>query len=182
MEFKQIKKYTQNLKVLFIEDNIDFMKETMEILNIFFDDVDIALDGEGGLDMYKQRYYQDGSYYDLIITDINMPNMSGDELIKEMKKLNQNQSIIVLSAHSEEDKLISFIKNGVKDFIKKPIVTIELQDILYRVCKDIVIQKDEKQEIAEIKKENKETTKLLLGEKANLLDNKLEFDINDLLY
>lgn len=135
MQFKEIIKYTENLNLLYIEEDLSTVKDTIELLNIFFKNVDIEMDGESALETYKRNFYQNGKYYDLIITESNLPRISGDILISEIKKLNPEQVIIVLSLKAEEEKLISFIKNGVKDFIKKPIVMMELQDALYPLSK-----------------------------------------------
>lgn len=135
MQFKEIIKYTENLNLLYIEEDLTTVKDTIELLNIFFKNVDIEMDGESALETYKRNFYQNGKYYDLIITESNLPRISGDILISEIKKLNPEQVIIVLSLKAEEEKLISFIKNGVKDFIKKPIVMMELQDALYPLSK-----------------------------------------------
>jgi len=145
MQFKEIIQYTENLNLLYIEEDLNIIKDTIEILNIFFKKIDIEMDGEGALESYKRDFYQRGKYYDIIITESNLPIINGDILISEIKKINPKQIIIVLSSKAEEDKMISFIKNGVQDFIKKPIVMMELQDALYSISK-VVSKRKTKQE------------------------------------
>ena len=156
MQFKEIIQYTENLKLLYIEEDLDTMKNTIEILNSFFNNVDIAMDGASALETYKRDFYKRGKYYDIIITESNLPVINGDILINKIKKLNPEQVIIVLSSKAEEDKLISFIKNGVQDFIKKPIVMIELQDVIYSICKTFINQKNVQEEPKTNEMENNE--------------------------
>jgi len=127
---------------LYIEEDLTTIKDSLQQLNIFFNNVDVEIDGESALETYKRNFYQRGKYHDIIITDSNLPLIDGDILIGEIKKLNPEQIIIVLSSKAEEDKLISFIKNGVQDFIKKPIVMMELQDALYSACRNLSIKKN----------------------------------------
>lgn len=156
MQFKEIIQYTENLKLLYIEEDLDTMKNTIEILNSFFNNVDIAMDGASALETYKRDFYKRGKYYDIIITESNLPVINGDILINKIKELNPEQVIIVLSSKAEEDKLISFIKNGVQDFIKKPIVMIELQDVIYSICKTFINQKNVQEEPKTNEMENNE--------------------------
>ncbi|NEW61304.1 response regulator, partial [Sulfurovum sp. bin170] len=58
---------------------------------------------------------------DIIITDIQMPKMDGLEFITKVRESNSNIPIIVLSAHSEKEKLFKSIKLGVVDYLTKPI-------------------------------------------------------------
>lgn len=142
MQFNEIIQYTENLNVLYIEEDLTTIKNSIEQLNIFFNNVDIEMDGESALETYKRNFNQTGKYYDIIITESNLPIIDGDILIGKMKKLNPDQVIIVLSSTAEEDKLISFIKDGVQDFIKKPIIMMELQDALYSVSRNLTIKKN----------------------------------------
>ena len=142
MQFQEIIQYTENLNVLYIEEDLTTIKNSIEQLNIFFNNIDVEMDGESALETYKRNFYQTGKYYDIIITESNLPVIDGDILIGKMKKLNPDQVIIVLSSKAEENKLISFIKNGVQDFIKKPIVMMELQDSLYSVSRNLISKKN----------------------------------------
>ncbi|MDO8454960.1 MAG: response regulator, partial [Sulfurimonas sp.] len=71
--------------------------------------------GQEALDKYEIKQY------DLIITDLTMPFMDGIALAEQIKFRNESQQIIVLSAHSENDKLIKLINIGVDGFLLKPV-------------------------------------------------------------
>lgn len=131
MDFNEIYQYTKDLTVLYVEDNVDLQKETLFVFENYFNKVDTALNGAIALQMYNNNKY------DLVITDINMPIMDGETLIKEIKTLNMSQDIIVISAYSDSSRLISLIQHDISSFILKPIELTQLSNILYQTCKNI---------------------------------------------
>jgi len=128
------------INILYIEDN-DFVREsTIELLEIYFQNLDVAINGLEGLKQYKQFYKDNGYYYDIVITDINMPIMNGIEMIAEVRKLHPRQNIVVLSAHDDSDKLLQLIDLEITNFILKPIDLNKMNKVLGHVI-DIIQQK-----------------------------------------
>jgi len=74
----------------------------------------LAKDGNEGLQIYKKVLP------DIVITDIMMPNKTGLEMAKEIKSINPNSKIIILSAFSDVEKLLSAIDIGVVKYFIKP--------------------------------------------------------------
>lgn len=64
--------------------------------------------------------------FDLVITDLEMPQMKGTQLIEEIKKLNIQTSIIVITAFGSLDTAITALRNGASDYILKPVEFDEL--------------------------------------------------------
>ncbi len=141
MQYKKVLEYTKDLNVLYVEDDDSLREDTEEILEDYFANLDLAVHGLDALEKYNSYYKNHGVYYDLIITDINMPFMDGQTLIKEINEINDEQAIIVVSAHSESSKLINLIQNGITNFLLKPINPTQLINILYKTCKNIVSDK-----------------------------------------
>ncbi len=104
-----------DLTILYVEDNLD-MQENMKI--ILADEVKEfykAYDGKEGLAIYKKRAI------DVVIADIDMPEMDGLDMSRAIKEINNKQHIIIISA-SVEPKIIKLSKDiGVDCFINKPI-------------------------------------------------------------
>ncbi len=117
----ELYKRYQKRSVLFIEDYAPLQKAVRATLNEYFGLVVTAVDGKAGLEQYIAHHTKNGSYFDIVITDINMPKMSGLELSRELMRINPSQTIIVISADKERDNLISFINLGVTRFIPKPV-------------------------------------------------------------
>jgi len=134
---KDILVYTNNISVLYVEDNKDVREKTKELLKIYFNDIDIAVDGVDGLNRYMIHKDKSGSYYDLVITDLEMPNMCGLDMCENILKENEIQSIIVITAHYELELLDKSIKLGISGYVNKPIDHEQLQMALYKVSRSI---------------------------------------------
>ncbi|MDF1874681.1 response regulator transcription factor [Sulfurimonas sp. SAG-AH-194-I05] len=138
----ELKKYTQNLSILFVEDHKDIRESTKVILENFFHVVDTANDGEKGLKQYNSYYKKQNKYYDIVLSDIQMPNMNGIDLTKNIYDTNPKQIIIILSAYDESKYLLSLINLGIEQFIKKPIDFTELLGTFLHISKKILQEID----------------------------------------
>ncbi|MGE5437757.1 MAG: sigma-54-dependent transcriptional regulator [Syntrophothermus sp.] len=72
------------------------------------------------------------SSFDLVITDIEMPLMKGTELLSEIKKLNIQTDVIIITAFASLDTAITALRNGASDYILKPI---EFDELLIKLKK-----------------------------------------------
>ena len=141
MDFKSLYKFTKNLHLLYVEDDAALREETVEILEDFFASVEVCSDGAKGLERYKAFYKEAGSYFDIVITDINMPTMNGIDMSEAIMTLNPRQSIFVVSAYNEPHYLTKLINMGVDKFLIKPLQTKQLVQALYKKSKDIYNEK-----------------------------------------
>ena len=141
MNLQDILNYSKDLNVLYAEDDEQLLQETSEALEDFFASAETAQNGQIALQKYKDYYQQNSEYYDILITDINMPLMSGVELIKEIHKINIDQSVIVISAYNDSSRLIELINIGITHFIMKPLSPNQLMSVLYQSSKMVSTQK-----------------------------------------
>jgi len=137
MDYGLLKKYTKNLTVLLVEDDIDFRKEFSELLQDIFPSVTVAIDGLDGLNKYKQYHKDTNKYYDLIISDIKMPNYDGVELIDAIYKIKEDQTVVILSARSEFNYLLPLVNLGIHQFFTKPIDYSSFLDDIFKLCNQI---------------------------------------------
>lgn len=128
---------TKRLSLLFVEDNEPFRTRIVRVLEDYFYRVDTAIDGIDALERYNNYYHLKQKHYDVVISDIRMPRMNGVELTSEIRATNENQPIIILSAHAETDYLLPLINLGVAQFITKPVQYPQMFDTLYKVCSKI---------------------------------------------
>ena len=117
-------------KVLLIEDhpmNIEIVKELLEKKEM---EVICATNGKEGLEIFESSNEGD---IDLILTDIRMPVMDGQEMSKQIRALNRSDaktvSIIAITANILEEDILIYHKSGINDFVEKPIKP----DVLYKV-------------------------------------------------
>lgn len=127
----------RDLNLLYIEDDKDLSDRTKEVFENLFKSVDIAHDGQEGLNKYMNFQSENGYPYDLVITDINMPHMNGIDLCKEVLKQKHDQPIMIVSAHSESTYLYQAIDMGISSFLTKPISQDRLMQALYKVTMSI---------------------------------------------
>ena len=73
-----------------------------------------AEDGVEGLQMLKKQKY------DVIILDLHMPKMDGEQVMIVLNKLKESLPVIVVSAHLTKERILKLAKLGVKEFLPKP--------------------------------------------------------------
>ncbi len=104
----------KELKILFVEDEVNISKLLKDALSEYFYSFTVANDGLEGIEKFKSVTP------DIVITDIMMPKLDGLDMTKEIKKLDENIPIIVLSAFSEKEKLLKAIDIGITKYFIKP--------------------------------------------------------------
>lgn len=125
-----------HISVLYVEDQLDIQKEFVDILNVFVDEVYIASNGQEGLEQYQNHLP------DIVITDIQMPVMSGLEMVEKIRDIDSEIPIIITSAFDDSKYLINAIGLGVEHYLLKPVLLRKLQDRL-EVVKKRLMQKRE---------------------------------------
>ena len=128
-KIKELLNFTKNLKILYVEDEEISRDVTKNILTKYFKEVVTASNGQEGLDIFEQNKDD----YDLIITDINMPILNGLEMIKEIKKIKDDVSTMVLSAYNEADFFSESISLGVDGYVFKPISLEDFMNTLIKI-------------------------------------------------
>jgi len=137
---KELLSYTKQLSILFVEDHDDLRTNTTEILKNFFNTVNSSVNGEEALHQYKDYYDVNEKYYDIILSDIQMPRLNGVELTENIYNINKNQIVIILSAHDDTKHLLPLINLGIEQFIKKPIDYQDLLGTLLNASKKIKLE------------------------------------------
>jgi DNA-binding NtrC family response regulator len=104
-----------------VDDELDIVNLFTELLKSRKYDVFGFTNPLKALEDYKENYDQ----YGMVISDIRMPEMNGFDLVKNVKKINTNISIILMSAYENID--YSQLDNiTINEVIQKPIKIIEL--------------------------------------------------------
>ena len=107
---------SKHYKLLYAEDEIETRKNiTLYINDNYKLDIIEADDGKKAWESYL-KYKPD-----ILITDLLMPNICGLELIEKIREVDKDIKIIVISAHSSQDKLLQAIKLNLIEYQIKPI-------------------------------------------------------------
>jgi len=123
---KALKSLAGNFKILYVEDEMELRDAVGAYLRKIFNHVDMAEDGQRGLKKYQENNY------DIVITDILMPNMNGLEMAAEIKVLTPEQEIIIISAYAEPSYFMDAIRLGINGYIIKPVDYEQMNMILYQ--------------------------------------------------
>ena len=158
----KLKALCENFSVLLVDDDDSARGQVYDILLLLFKNVITARNGQEALDIYKEKKA------DLIITDITMPVMDGFKLLDMVRFIDENQKVIVMSAHTETEIIIRAIKSRVDGYILKPI---EANQIFESIQKAVSMLKMEKENLAyQQSLENK------VDSQEKLLIKQLEYD------
>ena len=123
--------------ILYLEDDEVIRKETSSIFEKIFKKVYTAEDGLVGSNLYNLEK----DNIDIILTDINMPNKDGIEFMSDVRELDLEIPILIVTAFNDIDILIKAIKLNVTDYIIKPMQLNSTLKILNKVLQDKLNQK-----------------------------------------
>lgn len=112
------------MKILIVEDEYSLADMLRELLEKEKFIVDVALNGEEGL--YKAQV----EIYDIIVMDVMLPKLNGFDVLKEIRKKNNDVSVLMLTAKSELDDKIYGLDSGADDYMTKPF---EMKEFLARI-------------------------------------------------
>ncbi len=151
---KLILENSKSLNILYVEDDDILRESTSKLFSNFFNSVDTAVDGEDGLKKYRDYFTKTQMQYDIVISDINMPNMNGIKMCEEIKKICFEQIIIFITAFNEINYLHSAINIGINGFLTKPIEMKQLKKVLYTTTQIIADKKFMRQHYEQIEERN----------------------------
>lgn len=114
--------------LLYVEDDIETIDSILYFIEKKFNHIYIANEGKKALE------YMEEHPIDLLLLDINIPNINGLQLAEKIRQKNSDIPILFLTAHSEKAKLLKAIKLQVHGYILKPLdineLTSSLNDII----------------------------------------------------
>jgi DNA-binding response OmpR family regulator len=170
----------KNVPILCVEDEDGIREVVVNTLKYYFDDVYEARDGNEAYDIYLEKEPK------IILTDIQMKNCNGIDLVKKIREHDLKTTIIMLTAYSNEEYLVDLINLNISHFILKPLNLKKLNEALIKYAKtslasitlaqDLVlnIQKREliykDKEVIVLRKREKEFLELLHERRNSILE------------
>ncbi len=130
------------MRILLMEDDPVLGEIITDYLNGYYS-VDHVYDSKEAQEML------DAQKYDLLIFDVNVPGISGIELIRELRSFNDTTPAIIITAYDDTEHLRKSFDAGAHDYIKKPF---ELEELRLRIDKSKVlfhIEQEEKMTLGE---------------------------------
>lgn len=157
------------MKILLIEDEPDLRKSIKQYLYEEGYIIESASDFSGGLE--KVSDYD----YDCVLVDITLPNGSGLDIVKQLKKKNPKSGIIIISAKNSLDDKISGLDLGADDYLSKPFDLAELNARIKALLRRKIFDGNKKIVINEISINPDDRTVEVNSESVNLTAK--EFDL-----
>lgn len=124
------------LNVLYVEDDDETSEELELVLQSWFSNLYVASNGREGLDLF-QKYKPD-----IVISDIQMPKMNGLSMSADIKHINPNQEIIILSAYNDVEYLFRALELGIKHYVTKPISIERLLEKLIEIKQHMSLERE----------------------------------------
>jgi DNA-binding NtrC family response regulator len=124
------------VQVLLVDDDPDLLQLLEEIIQEGFpDDVQIKT----ASDPKEAWRHLDSELFDLLVTDLEMPGISGLELLRRAKRRNAWTQVLLVTGHSSLDALTEAMDLGASDYLLKPLNPSEVEEvvagILRRLCR-----------------------------------------------
>ena len=125
----------KNFTILYVEDEAGIRKRVVSTLRYYFGNVLEAADGEEGLDIYYTHRP------DIILSDIEMPKESGIEMVKQIRQIDAEVPIIMVTAYSNEEYLLELINLNISHYILKPVNSSNLLEGIQKALGDRLISR-----------------------------------------
>ena len=116
----------QDVNILVVDDEKTFADNLVDFLSGLGYRATAAYNGREGLTRVEEGDFQ------LVITDLNMPEMDGMRLLEAIKKQDKRVVVMVITGFGTIDTAVQAIKSGAFDFIPKPVKIKELEVIINR--------------------------------------------------
>jgi len=113
-------------RILVVDDDKQLADNLVEYLSKLGYPAAPAYGGREGLDKFEQGDFQ------LVITDLMMPEMDGMELLSAVRRIDNRTMVIMVTGYGTIDSAVGAIKKGAYDYISKPFKMEELEIIVKR--------------------------------------------------
>ncbi len=145
----------KELSVLYVEDDRAVREVYSELLHELVDELFVASDGEEGYRLFSDHHP------DIVVTDIQMPQMDGVEMARKIRSDDPYTPIVITSAHSDYKYLEKTLDIGISGYITKPVNIDQLKVLLSSIAKILKLE-DEKKAHEKLLKERFNMQRLLV--------------------
>jgi len=117
---KALKLQLKTLRILYAEDEPNIRKPISDTLRFYVHSVFEAKDGEEAYALYETHKP------DVILSDILMPKLSGIEFVQKVRAKDRTTPIVLITAHTEKEYLLSAVKLHLEQYLIKPVTLPDL--------------------------------------------------------
>lgn len=150
------------MRILIIEDETNLCNSIAEGLRMDGYEVDSCQDGLDALELCEAEHY------DLILLDLNLPGMDGMEVLRRLRKEDEETRVLILSARGQIRDKVRGLDAGANDYLTKPFHFEELEVRVRSLTRRKFIQKDVCLQCGEISFDTKARTAVAKGQSLSL--------------
>jgi sigma-B regulation protein RsbU (phosphoserine phosphatase) len=110
-----------------VDDNLDLLDYLKDFFMIYNYEVILAETGTEGIDKFREFLP------DIVISDMRLPDKNGNIVVKEIKDIDKNVPIIIITGYSDHQLILSAMKNGAVDLLKKPFKPNDLKYLINKI-------------------------------------------------
>jgi len=121
---------TETAVILVVDDEENAREGLSKILSKEGHNVETASNGREAIESIRK------TSFDLVITDMRMPQMDGFEVLREIKRLDQNIGVIMITAFGEVESYLEAMNLGAFEYINKPVRVNELKRVIAKVLEE----------------------------------------------
>lgn len=118
--------------ILYVEDELEIQTQIAEYLENYFARVHLASKGNEALISYNQHHP------DVLLLDINLPDLNGLSLAKEIRKKDHEVKIVMLTAHTEKEKLLKATELKLTKYLIKPVAPKAFKAMLTMLAQELM--------------------------------------------
>lgn len=139
-----------NAKILCVDDDAHLRESIRD--NLELEGYTVAEAGSGGEAM--KAVVTD--FFDVILMDYNLPDSTGIEVIRQIRKVNTDSQILMLTAHASLDTALKAIQESVYDFHVKPVDFDHLKRVISKAIENLRLQQDKKRLVEDLRRANEQ--------------------------
>ncbi|MCK4761594.1 MAG: SpoIIE family protein phosphatase [Candidatus Aminicenantes bacterium] len=113
--------------ILIIDDNNDLLEYLKDFFLIYNYEVILAETGNEGIEKFREFLP------DIVISDMRLPDKNGNIVVKEIKAINKDVPIIIITGFSDKQLILSAMRNGALDLLKKPFKPKDLRYLINKI-------------------------------------------------
>ncbi len=105
----------EEMKILFVDDEVEFVKTLTERIRMRGLDAHFAVDGESALAMIEKKSPH------VMVLDLKMPGMDGKAILRQVKVNHSDIQVLILTGHGSEKDAEETLRMGAFDYLQKPV-------------------------------------------------------------
>lgn len=142
-------------RILLVDDDARILDAYARLLKLLGYNVLTAANGEAALQCYQE------TRPDIVMVDFKMPGMSGLELTQALHALDPDVDVILVTGHSDINTVIAALRQGVSDFVPKPVNEIALQAALQRTTERLRLKRALREAQENLRRSEREKSHIL---------------------